>query len=424
MRLRSAWIWATLLLATIASTPGCEPTSGKRIVLRISAWGGASDDFESFKKAREVYDEFERQNPGVEIQLENTPGSQDYVRKMLLSFVAGAEPDVMRLDASSAAVFINNGVLMDLQPLIAKTPDFSLNDYYENVVDITRRGDAVYAIPVDFTPMVIYYNKRLFDQAGVPYPQPGWTWDDFLTTAKAMTNKEHYGFSFTNWMPGWLPWIWAGGGDVLGPDGKAKGTADSPATVEAVTFLRDLINQHQVAPSMSQMAAEGANPFTNLTVAMEFSGHWRMMDFRHATKLKLEDVGVAPLPVKERGMAPVTVIYESGWSIGKNCKHPEIAWKFIQYYTSREVQRIVQSEGIGVCARKDIAEERAADEREQIFLDIIPSGRKPWGAVVEGYDYVEAEGARMMDSVLKSGRDPQQALNEFAAAVDRQLEKP
>jgi hypothetical protein len=61
------------------------------------------------------------------------------------------------------------------------------------------------------------------------------------------------------------------------------------------------------------------------------------------------------------------------------------------------------------------------DEREQDFLRIVPSGREPWGARVEGYDYVESEGQKAMDAILRSGRDPRQVLREFARAVDRQL---
>ncbi len=186
-------------LCLSSCSPNGQPNT---IVLRIAAWGGAGDDSEAARIEREVYAEFERQNPGVEIQLENIPGSQDYVRKVLLSFIAGAEPDVIRLDASSAAVFINTGALKDLTPYVEGENGINLDDYFENVVNIARRDRSLYAIPVDFTPLVVYYNKRLFDQAGVPYPSENWTWDEFLAKAKRLTKGEQYGFTFTNWMPG------------------------------------------------------------------------------------------------------------------------------------------------------------------------------------------------------------------------------
>lgn len=402
---------------------GCHAAPPPKAVLRIAVWNAVGDDSDAARIEREVIQEFERLHPGVEVQMENIPGSQEYVRKLLLSFVAGAEPDVIRLDASSAAVFINNGVLRDLTPHISGPDGIDLGDFYPNAVDVARRGSAVYAVPVDFTPLVVYYNKRLFDEAGVAYPRADWTWDEFLAVSMALTSEGKYGYTFGNWMPGWLPWVWSGGGDVLGSDGRAVGTADSPATVAALEWLRDLTLRHRVAPSLSQMAAEGAAPFANAEAAMETSGHWNLTGLANAPKVKLSEIGVAPIPVKVKGQRPVTVIYESGWAVGKNCRQPELAWEFVKYYTSQQVQRKVQSSGVGVCARIDIAEERAVNDLEKEFLRIVPSGRMPWGASVEGYDFVESEGQKAMDSILKSGRDARSAFHEFAVRVDRQLER-
>lgn len=411
----------SVILAFTLFLSSCQPS--QKTVLRIAAWGGAGDDSDAARIEREVYAEFERQFPDVEIQLENIPGSQDYVRKMLLSFIAHAEPDIMRLDASSASVFIENDVLRDLSGKIHGDNGIDLDEYYSNVVDIARRGDEVYAIPIDFTPVVVYYNKKLFDESEVDYPEPGWTWDDFLEKAEKLTHGDQTGFTFANWMPGWLPWVWNNSGDVFDERGKAVGTADSDATVEGVIWLRDLVLKHQVAPSLSELAAQGVAPFANGKAAMETSGHWNLVTLASAPGIDLDNVGIAPLPVSRKGQEPVTVIYESGWSIGKNCKNPEIAWEFIKYYTSEEVQRKIQQTGIGVCARKDISQERAIDQRERDFLDIVPSGREPWGARIEGYDFVESEGQKAMDGILKSGKDPYEALHEFAKNVDRHLEK-
>lgn len=403
------------ILALLISLAGCR--SGGETVLRVAGWGAAGDDSEYVRLEEEIFREFERLNPGVRIQQENTPGSQEYVRKILLSFVARAEPDVLRLDASSAAVFINNGVLLDLA---AHDPRFDWGQFFPNVVDIARRGEAVYAVPVDFTPMVMYFNRSLFREAGVAEPEPGWTWEDFLAKAKALTTKDQYGFTFSNWMPGWITWVWSNGGDVLDAQGSPK--AD-PRAAEALGFLRDLVNEHQVAPSLSQMAAEGASLFPNRRAAMEISGHWNLVGLASAPKVRPEDIGVAPLPVARRGMAPVTVLYESGWAIGRSSPRKELAWKFIQFYTSAASQRKLQRTGIGVCARKDVAQERAATPLSRTFLSIIPSGRMPWGAQVEDYAFVEAEGQKMMDGILKSGREPQKALREFAEKVRRSREE-
>lgn len=425
MRAWKAVFRLTILLAVAVVVWGCGASKGsERIVLRIASWGGAGDDSDAARIQREVYAEFERLHPNVEIQLENTPGPQDYVKKMLLSFVAKAEPDIMRLDASSAAVFINNGVLLDLTSKINGPNGIELGDFFPNVVAIAKRGDAIYAIPIDFTPMVVYYNKEHFDKAGVPYPKFDWTWDDFLAAAKALTKDGKYGYTFNNWMPGWLPWIWNNDADVFGENRKATGAANSPQFVEGITWLRDLVIVHKVAPSLSQLASEGAPPFSHGEAAMETSGHWNLVGLANAPDIKLDQIGIVPIPVSRRGMQPKTVMYESGWSIGKNCRHADLAWEFIRYYTSQEVQRKIQSTGIGICARRDIATERANDPRERDFLRIVPTAIRPWGATIEEYNFVESEGQKAMDGVLKGGRDPMEAFTRFAEAVDRQMEKP
>ncbi len=393
-------------------------SSGK-VVIRISNWGGVQADNEYERTITKLYEQFEKENPDIDVVVERVAG--EYVPKMLLSFVAGAEPDIMTLDASSAGVFLDNGVLRDLSPLIQQDKSFSVDDYFPNVVDIGRRGKGLYAIPIDFTPMVVYYNKKMFRDAGVPYPKPGWTWDDFRATAKALTKgDEQYGFAFSNWMPGWIMWIWNNGGDALSPDGKmASGFLDSPQNVETVSFLRDLINVDQSSPTLSQTAALGVDLFAQAKAAMTVSGHWSVVGYKASdTKVEVEDLGVVEMPRRKLDKS-VTVIYEAGLAMSKNCKYPEQAWRLIKYLTSHGYQKAYNSTGIAICARKDVAAEHGKGELEEAFLRIVPSGRVPWGAKVEGYDYVETVGVQMMDSVLKQGRDPQEALTLAAKKIDK-----
>jgi multiple sugar transport system substrate-binding protein len=125
----------------------------------------------------------------VTVRVENIPGPGQYVPKLLMTYVAGNPPESPRRP-SSAAVFIDNGLLADLMPTIRGDPAFRLDDFFPNVVDIARQGDRLYAIPSDFTPMVIVYNKRVFDEARRPYPRPGWTRGEFLETAQALTVRS------------------------------------------------------------------------------------------------------------------------------------------------------------------------------------------------------------------------------------------
>ncbi len=416
MRSYSAVVIGVALLVS-----GCGNRGGDhQVVLHLSNWGGADDDAAYSRKIDGLYRQFEKENPGIKLEIESVP--DQYVQKMILSFVADTAPDVLTLDASSAAVFINNGVLQDLMPYASKDSTFRMGDFWPNVSEIDTRGKAVYAVPGDFTPLVLYYNKKLFDRAKAPYPSGPWTFEQFLDTAQKLTLKDEngkviqYGLNFTNWMPGWIVWLWNNGGDVLAKDGqKAEGTLDSDQNVRTVSFLRDMVLKYRVSPDLSQTAASGVDPFGNGTTAMELSGHWELPGFKTAPKIKLEDVGVTEAPSNLAHSR--TVMYEVGYAMPKKARHPAESWKLIKYLTSHLYQESYQQTGIAVCARKDVATERAKDPREQIFLNIVPSARGPWGAQVVGYDFVEQEGKKMMERVLL-GADPKQSLHEMAERID------
>ena len=414
---------------------GCGSLGDGRTIVRMADWSGAGDDSKFNRLVKQIYAEFEAKHPDLDLRIEGTPGDmQAYVTKMLLSHVAHTAPDVMRIDASSAAIFIDNGVLMDLRPYIDSDPDVDLDDFFPNAVDVTRRGDAIYGLPMGFTPMVLYYNKRLFDHAGVAYPDGTWTFSDFLDAARRLTTDDVYGFEFANWMAGWILFLWNNGGDVLSPDGTtAVGFFDSPECVEAVQFIHDLVNVHKVSPTLSQTAALGVDLFANGKAAMKIVGHWAIIGYQSSKHISIAEIGVAPLPSNLD--EPVTVMYESGLAIFKDAKHPDAGWALIRHMMSYDVQTRYNASGIEVCALKAVAEEAAdpvasrAKNRvvpaalEQAFVAIIPSARAPWGAKVERYNLVEPIGEKMMDRVLNQGVDVRTALRDAAREIDEELSK-
>jgi len=417
-----------ILAAALAIVAGCAVSGSDRTVLRISNWSGAGDDSAFEQTLQEIYEEFERRHPGVEVRVEGIPDG--YVSKVILSFVAGTEPDVMLLDASSAAIFIDNGVLADLTPLMASDTEFNLEDYFENVVDIARRGDAIFAIPNDFTPMVVYYNKRLFDEAGIVYPKPGWDFDDFRRVAKALTVPgKQYGFAFANWMPGWIMWLWNNDGDVIDLSvPRASGSLDSQSNVETISFLRDMIHVDRSSPSIGEAASMGVDLFANGQAAMTVSGHWALIGYANAPKgpngkpaITWDDLGVAEMP--SQLPRSVTVMYESGYAIGRNSKNKQLAWEFIKYFTSYEVQRKYNESGIAICARKDVATDRATNPLEAQFMPIIASARAPHGASVEGYEIVEKVGKNALDSILNNNVPVSAALEKAAERIDQEFAK-
>jgi len=399
-------------------------------VLRIANWGGAGEDGPFQQKVNEINRAFERAHPGVKVVIEGIPG--EYVQKMLLNHVADAMPDVMVIDASSAAVFIDNGILHDLNPRLDAEAGLR-KQFWPNVLGTYSRPGKQFGIPNDFTPMVVYYNKKHFDEAGLPHPQPGWTRAQFREAAVKLTKDERYGFAFTNWMAGWVMWLWNGGGDVLSDGDRpiAEGTLNSPANVETLTFLRDLIIKDRAAPRLSETAALGIDLFSSGRASMAVSGHWSMVSYATSKDIKLEDLGVVPMPFdraegsRVMGDGSQTVLYMSAYGIPEKSKNKDLAWAYIKHWTSYEVQKEYNSTGIAVCARKDVSREAAEkNPLDAQFLPIIPTGRPPYGSFVTGYEMVEKVGMSVMDTILNDpSRDIQSELTKAAKRIDGEFAK-
>ncbi len=422
-----------LTLLAGCSGPAKAPT------LRISTWGQAGDDSDYDRLVESIYQDFEKvaaeQGKRIDVRVEKMPA--EYVPKMVLAHIAGVTPDVVTLDASSSALFVNNGMLRDLSPYLQRDPEL-LDQFFPNTLQTAKRGGKVYAIPTDFTPMVVMLNKRHFQEAGVPLPQPGWNWDDFLRISKALTRldkaKPRYGFLLTTWMPGWVMWLWNGGGEVLDEQNlKATGTLDSPQNVATLTFLKSLVADHKVAPALSQIQASGVDLFASGQAAMQVTGHGALVSFPKERKPDnpdaptLDDISVIELPVRPGSTQPSrTVFYAAGTGISAACKDPELAWSYIRYWSSQKNQAKYNSSGIAISARKDVAEARLngpLGRLEKELQRIVPLAEPPIGSRIEGYESVENAGREAMESVLSGSRTPEQALRIAAARVDREFAK-
>jgi multiple sugar transport system substrate-binding protein len=118
----------------------------------------------------------------------------------------------------------------------------------------THNG-KLYGFPRDNGTEVIFYNKALFRKAGLPYPKDDWTWDDLRSLARTLTVRtgnrvSQYGFAFeTSW---WRLYMWENGAELFDSlSHPTKVTFDSPAAIQAIQFMGDLITKDKVTPPAS-----------------------------------------------------------------------------------------------------------------------------------------------------------------------------
>lgn len=401
--------------------------------LRIATWGNPVDDSAYAKTIQELYAQFERENPGVVLEAETVP--DDYVSKIVLDINAGTPPDVMMLDGASSVPFIRYHLIQDLRPYIEAT-HFDLSAFFPNTLAIADRGNQVFAIPQDFTPMVVYYDKTAFARNHIPEPDGSWNFQQFRDVAKKLTRaynpgaKNRFGFAATTWMPGWVMWLWNNSGEAVSGNRRVVGVLDSPQNCQTIQFLSDLVTVDHVSPSPADQTATGVDLFANGDSAMTVGGHWSLISYKSAPinpatgkpNLDWHNLGVAPLPHNTK--ASHTVLYESGFAIPRGALHSDLAWKFIQFMTSRTAQMKYNSSGIAIDARKDVANARATTPLERQFLAIVPSGRPPYGSEVEGWTFAETLCQSAVEAVFSQQMTVQKALHKAAQTIQVEFSKP
>ncbi len=250
--------------------------------------------------------------------------------------------------------------LQDITPFVEGDSPLDLSIYYEPVLNVGRIGDGLYGIPKDWTSRAIFYNKALFDAAGIDYPTNEWTWDEFVEVATALTQGEgpdkQYGFyTWNNYYP-LQGFVWSNGGDFISPDGTmATGYLDSPETIEALDWYIRLQTEHGVSPSGAEAETVGdaSTLFINGKLALLENGIWPLSQFLAVPDL---DIGTVLPPTTNDGNR-VTVLHQADWAMNPDAPNPELSWELLKWLTSPRAAAIRGASGFSLPAIPAAAEE-------------------------------------------------------------------
>jgi len=315
----SIFMSVLLLLLSLSVANAAE-----KVTLRVYTryWG------ELLKGMEKLVASFEKLHPEIDIKIENVPWDE-YRTKLDAMIAAKVAPDIIFPTAQWTFAYGEQGIL-PLNDFI-KADKFNIDRYFKQVMDCYILDGKVYGLPNDMAAYAIFYNKDMFDKAGVAYPQDNWTYDDFLSTAQKLT-KDFNGDGRIDQFGGIL-----GTGDitpiVASFTGKQvfdnmknpkKFLYSEPDAIEALQFIADLVWKYHVSPRPQESAQMGDLFMTGKT-AMIRNGHWMIPDYKTIKSFKW---GIAPLPVKK---FVANVVDGSCWSITTSSKHPKEAWEFVKY---------------------------------------------------------------------------------------------
>ena len=303
------------------------------------------------------YEDFQKQNPNVKVQVSFEAWS-DYQTKLPTILAGGSIPDVIHLHASLAQDYGQRGAVRDLFPLMERDK-LSRDDFFPFLLKQMsdyKTQTKLWAIPKDSAVYAVYYNKDLFDKAGVAYPKQGWTFAEFRETAKKVTLDKNGNAAGTpnfnpneiaqwgmNWgdnptdspLPGsdqWQMIAWGQAGHWFSDD-LTKAYFDNPDHIEFLQQVVDMRCVDRSIPQSGDSMGQG-NSFRNGLVAMSIAHH-SMVFFMNAEK-KTFKYDVAWAPSGKNGTFQSAGC--SGWAVPVKAQNPEVGWEFVKFLVSQEQQ--------------------------------------------------------------------------------------
>lgn len=362
-------ILLTLVLALAACAPvapGSTPATGGEsnapaasdgpTTITWAFWGSP----EEAASHKAVGDAFMQAHPEIKLEYYNEPWG-DYFTKMETLWASGdsaAIPDVLFLWPTPK--YAAQGVLENLDSYIEKS-GYNLDDYWPALLESASYDGSVYGFPRDISVEALYYNKDMFDQAGIPYPDETWTWDDLLSAAEQLTVKdasgkvERYGLGMEAGK--WQLWVGQNGGmsldDMRNP---SKCTLNDPAATEAIQFFADLLNNGYAMRDADLSQAGGdAGVFSSGQAAMIIQNSSRVSAF-NAAGLNY-DVAVVPIP--EGGQRSASA-GGAAWVMSAASDNKDAAWTFLSWLQSTDGgQKLYTESGEIFPALRSVAESDA-----------------------------------------------------------------
>jgi multiple sugar transport system substrate-binding protein len=356
-------------------------------------------------------------------------GNNDYgLQKLLTALAAGKAPDMMYQYGSSLANLSRSPKIVTIGDLIAQSPDFNWDDFYEAERLACTVDGKVKALPALVDNLALVYNKALFDKAGVAYPTADWTWDDFRGAAKQLTDPatKQYGWAYvadgsedTVWR--YLATLWQAGGDLLNAD-NTQAAFNSPAGVASMSLL-----QGMAVDDKSVYLDNGNGNYLNLfnagKIAMLWTGPWDISSINKGV-----EYGVEILAAGSAGHATIAgpddyVMIDNG------ADQVQGSWAFLQWFTSPEVHLqyaiatghlpIRESETTLPAYQDYLAKYPYA----KVFVDNLNNVTKARPNIPQ-YPKISMALGQAVQGVLLGKLQPQEALDQASQQVDAILAAP
>ncbi len=410
--------------ATVAGAQKSE--SGEKVELVFMGWEASPLETQAVKDGIAA---FEAQHPNITVSY--TPGlaGSEYNAKILSSAAAGALPDVMFVSSESYRQIAAAGALMELTDKFDE--NYSFDDFIESSRTIMDIDGHIYGISSCTVSPIVYYNKDVFDAAGVPYPSSDpakcWTIDEFRDVAKSLTTDDVYGVYGMESVADTLnAQILSDGGTRYNAD-FTKSTMNTPEVKEVLETIKAIRVDDGSAPDSSTLDSVGMSAAQMLEtgkVAMLVDGSWSLQELAASGM----NIGMAPLPsygkVLTTGQAHLH-------AISSTCAHPEEAWEFLKFLSGMEYQGALCKTGLWMPNRYSMYEgdqlkgwydEKVHGDSYKLMLDYFKDAAVDPGAIqksAQARDIIKEE----TDMFFKMDQDIDTTVKNIDSRIDEAIKE-
>jgi multiple sugar transport system substrate-binding protein len=351
-------------------------------------------------------------------------GSNDHaLQKVLTALAGGTYPDIAYLYGSWAANIAAAPRVVPLNDMIEADPEFNWNDFYPGEREAATVDGDIVGIPALVDNLAIVYNKKLFDAAGIDYPTPEWTWDDFRAAAAALTDSDaqQFGWAYpadasedTVWH--WEAMLWEAGGDILTED-NTQAAFNSDAGVHALTALEEMA-VHDKSVFIDTTNTKIAQLFNSGRLGMVVTGPWDLSSFPSV------EYGVEIMPSFGDPANHQTIAGPDNWVLFDNGdERREAAFEFLTWLSAPE-QVLQDSLRTGhLPIRESVTELPGYPKFEKkyegvgTFVDNLANVEKA-RPTIKTYPRVSEALGQAIVAVLLGRSDPETALDQAADQVN------
>jgi multiple sugar transport system substrate-binding protein len=344
MRTVTPWVTVLLLLASLLPCACGRKGQEQGVTLTLYHW---------MEKDRGLWEEeiikpFEAAHPGIHVVLQTAPYAL-YVSKSFTSIASGSQfADVMYAEDWFGQELIRKEYVRNLMPYVRR--DISVEEFSAETFTEWRgagqREDELYGFPACIGLTVLFYNKDMFDRAGVPYPDTSWTYDDLTRVGERLTVRRdgspvQWGLCFDIQYTGLETVIYSLGGKLLSEGARSAALTD-PATVRSLHYIQDLFVKHAIASSTTSLV-NSFEQFVTRRAAMILVGSLGAINLE-GTSLRWDITYPPKGPEGTRLSRRFTMAY----LIPRNSPHPEEAWELIRWIMTKTPAGLVDRQYQGM----------------------------------------------------------------------------